>query len=301
MSKNKSMWNKGTAILLDEIGINGNLGRLLNELKLLCLNRFTWNNLPEGLESRHIENALFYNGQAMFFERKEGGYLCLPSSPSNNLNIYGDPLSFNCVGVTENFEVKVSDGVRILNNDNQTPNAPNIYYYAKLLNKIETTMHKNLHQQNYPYIIATNKNNELTMANLYKKIDNGDEVIVVDEKFSNGGDVGINVLQTNAPYLLDKLQQHKNDVINELLTKLGINNTNANNSKKERLLVDEVNVNNGHILMYLDIEYKNRLTACEKINEKFGLNITVEKTIENLSIDFLGKKNDIKKEGVENS
>lgn len=290
MSKNKSLWNKGTSILLDNTGVDGNLGRLLNELKLLCLNRFTWGNLPQGMESRHIENALFYNGQAMFFERVEGGYLCLPSTPSNNLNIYGDSLSFNCVGVTENFEINIDDGIRILNNDNETPNSPMIYYYAKLLNKIETTMHKNLHQQNYPFIIATNKNNELTMTNLYKKIDEGNEAIFVDDKFSNGGDVGINVLKTNAPYLLDKLQQHKNDVINELLTKLGINNTNANNSKKERLLVDEVNVNNGHILMYLDIEYKNRKKACEKINEKFCLNITVEKTIENLSIDFLGQK-----------
>ena len=42
--------------------------------------------------------------------------------------------------------------------------------------------------------------------------------------------------------------------------------------------------------MYLDIEYKNRLLACENINKKFGLNVKVEKVIDNLSLDFLGSK-----------
>ena len=40
--------------------------------------------------------------------------------------------------------------------------------------------------------------------------------------------------------------------------------------------------------MYLDIEYKNRLLACEEINKKFGLNVKVEKVIDSLSHDFLG-------------
>ena len=42
--------------------------------------------------------------------------------------------------------------------------------------------------------------------------------------------------------------------------------------------------------MYLDVEYKNRLLAAEQINEKFGLNIKVEKVIDNLSLNFLGQE-----------
>ena len=82
-----------------------------------------------------------------------------------------------------------------------------------------------------------------------------------------------------------------------LLTKLVLNNSSIN--KKERLLVDEVNVNNGQILMYLDIDYKNRVLACEQINKKFGLNVQVEKVIDNLSLDFLGKEKVELKEGDE--
>ena len=66
-----------------------------------------------------------------------------------------------------------------------------------------------------------------------------------------------------------------NSLMNELLTFLGINNNNTD--KKERLLVDEVNANNEFILVNIEHMYEERKLACELINEKFGLNITVER------------------------
>lgn len=62
---------------------------------------------------------------------------------------------------------------------------------------------------------------------------------------------------------------------NELLTYLGINNT---LEKKERLIVDETNSNNQFIKMSSDIGFKLRQSACEQMNEKFGLNIRVVET-----------------------
>ena len=76
----------------------------------------------------------------------------------------------------------------------------------------------------------------------------------------------------------------------EFLTLMGLNNSNANNNKKERLLVDEVNVNNGEILMNLDVDFKNRLEACERINKRFGLNISVKKNIFDISNEFLSEE-----------
>ena len=105
-----------------------------------------------------------------------------------------------------------------------------------------------------------------------------------------GGELGIEVAQLNAPFVADKLQQHKNNLMCELLTLLGLNNTASNNMKKERLLVDEVNVNNDEIKMYLDIELACREYAVKKVNEKFGLNITVEKTQKDSDLMGLGAK-----------
>ena len=83
------------------------------------------------------------------------------------------------------------------------------------------------------------------------------------------------MLDTQAPYLLDKLQDYKNELRSELLTFLGINNNNI--VKKERLITDEVNANNELISIMLDLMYDLRKKACEEINNKFGLNITVNK------------------------
>ena len=289
MSKSKSMWNKGVGLLLDTHE-NSNLAILLNEISLLALNRFKWTNLPQGLESRHIEKALFEHGQCAFFEHENGGVCCLPCSPSNGVNVYGDPLGYTVHGIGYSNILNSESVVRILNNDKATPTSPTVLKYANLINEIEITQSRNLKHQRVPYILPCTKDNELTVKNIYKKIDTGEEVIFVDSKITNGGDLGVHVLNTDTKYIVNDLQEHKNNIINELLTKLGLNNSSPNGSKHERLLVDEVNVNNGQILMYLDIEYKNRLLACEEINKKFGLNVKVEKVIDNLSHNFLGRQ-----------
>ncbi len=128
------------------------------------------------------------------------------------------------------------------------------------------------------------------MKNIFKKIEDFEESIVVDNRLTQGGNIGIEALSTNTPYVVDKIRNEKNEVMNEMLSWLGLNNTNTN--KKERLLVDEVNVNNNHILMNLDIEYKNRLKACEEINKKYGLEIEVIKTIDLLEVNFIGDIDD---------
>ena len=115
------------------------------------------------------------------------------------------------------------------------------------------------------------------MKNLINKIERDDYAIFIDEKMTNGGDTGLIVDQTLVPFVADKLQEHKNNLVCELLTILGLNNNDSNNMKKERLIVDEVNANNQEIEMYLDTDFKNRQKACEEINAKFGLNITVDK------------------------
>lgn len=272
MSKRKSVFHK----TCNSVSFNDH--RLFNLLKLLTINRFKWENLPDGLESRHIEEALFHTGQIAFYEDRIYGLLALPCSSAGVLNIYGDPTEFVLTGHGFTKHINKKDCVRILNNDTATPSIIHVKYYTEYISNLETLMNDNMRQQRYPFIVTTTKQSEFTMKNLMQQIDNGEDAIFVDERLSNGGDIGINVLNTGAPFLLDKLQEHKNDVMNELMTWLGLNN--ANTDKKERMLVDEINVNNAHILMNLDLEYKNREKACEEINKRYGLNIKVVKAID---------------------
>ena len=276
MSKIKSEWNRGVGLLIDNQINDSNFNRLCNLFTSLALNRFTWNNLPQGMESRHIEQALFRYGQAGFVDDKDIGLICLPASP-RGLNVYGDPTQILLTGNGYSKEFKINDVVRIMNNDLCYPTIIHINYYADKISKVDKSIDMNIKHQKTPYIMKTTKQNELSMKNLIKSIERDDPAIFVDEKLTNGGDTGLILDSTLAPFVADKLQEHKNNLVNELLTILGLNNKAGNEMKKERLIVDEVNANNQEIEMYLDTDYKNRKLACEEINKKFGLNVTVEK------------------------
>lgn len=71
--------------------------RILDEQD--AVNRFTWYNLPSGLNSRLMERILYYKGQGMFFKIDEQFYF-LPYALSGTIDVYGrftdvTPLPFN--------------------------------------------------------------------------------------------------------------------------------------------------------------------------------------------------------------
>lgn len=286
------MARKKSVLHCDKNSLSMNGIRLYELYSMLAKNRFKWINLPNGIESRVIEEYLFEKGQVAFYDDPKYGLICLPCSSNGMMNIYNQPTGYFITGNGYQEQVNSDDVVRVLNNDLGIGGVRQVLHYVNWISSIEDTMYFNLKQQRKPYIVSSTRNNQLSVENVYKKMDEGEEKIVVDENLSAGGKVGIEVLQTNAPYLLDKLQDHKDYISNELLSWLGLNNT---DNKKERLLVDEVNVNNSHILMNLDIEFKNRELACKAINEKFGTNISVIKTIDELQLDFLGAEKEEEK------
>lgn len=64
-----------------------------------AINRFTWYNLPAGLDGRLIERILYYRGQGMFFKLKDKFYF-LPYALDGTIDVYGrfcgvTPLPFN--------------------------------------------------------------------------------------------------------------------------------------------------------------------------------------------------------------
>ena len=256
---------------------NNDYFRLFNHYTNLALNTYRWINLPEGLESKYIEKALYKHGQCFFTLDKDFGYMCLPCSPTGQINIYGEPLGYVLTGVGYSKQVKDTEGVRITNNDTAVPTVWHIDYYTKKMVEVDEVILQNLRQQRFPYVMATTKNTEFTVKNIAKKIEEKEDFIFMDKSLTDGDGLGIQVIPTLAPYLLDKLQIQKLEFERELLTHLGINTV---VEKKERLISCEANANNEHIALNLDLGYKSRKRACELINAKYGLNINVIKVVE---------------------
>lgn len=249
--------------------------RLTKYYQMLALNRYKWENLPNGIESRYIEQMLFDNGECALFDHPDLGLCVLRSSSRENLNIYGEPTKLSLTGFNEHRTVMMDDCVRIMNNDLALPTLPDIVYYARRMAEIDDIIMQNLRQQRVPYLFATDENNSFSMKSLYDRMYQGEPAIFIDKEMLKGEPENIMVIPTTAPYLVDKLQIQKQEMERELLTFLGINNT---LEKKERLLVDETNSNNQFIKMASDIGFKQRQLACEQINEMFGLNVRVIET-----------------------
>lgn len=81
-------------------------------------------------------------------------------------------------------------------------------------------------------------------------------------------------ISSGAPYILDKLEQHRQKIENDILTILGVNNVGIG-EKKEHLIVDEVNANNQDIEEQ-DNAYKTQLEIdFNRVNKVFNKKIKV--------------------------
>ena len=249
--------------------------RLTKHYQMLALNRYRWENLPNGIESRYIEEMLYDNGECAMFDHPDLGLCVLRSSSRENLNIYGEPTKLSLTGFNEHRTVMIDECIRIMNNDLALPTLPNIVYYARRMAEIDDIIMQNLRQQRVPYLFATDENNAFSMKTLYDRMYQGEPAIFIDKEMLKGEPENIMVIPTTTPYLVDKLQIQKQEMERELLTFLGINNT---LEKKERLIVDETNSNNQFIKMASDIGFKQRQLACEQMNQMFGLNVRVIET-----------------------
>ena len=257
---------------------------LLQEFINLAINRFTWENLPIGLTTEQMEFLLINHGQLMCFNDKYYGTLILPCMGTSDINVYGLPTEYRVIGENGKYNktINIEDGVLIRNNPLGTCDIPTLEVFAKRIDDVEMTQDVNLFQQCIPKLILTDEDSKLTAKNIINKIRKFKFVIFGKRTLVNNIKTS-DVLDTSSPYVLDKLQQQKTDLKNELLTYLGINNN--NNIKKERMIVDEVNANNEYTAINLDLMYDLRKKACDEINKKFGLNIKVEKR----EVDQIGK------------
>ena len=62
--------------------------RVLDEQN--AINRYTWFNLPSGLDGQLLERMLYYRGQLAFFYMKETNqFFCLPYALCGNIDVYG--------------------------------------------------------------------------------------------------------------------------------------------------------------------------------------------------------------------
>ena len=275
----------------------------LDRLRMLATSLFTWENLDEiagNGASRFLEQVLYDNGRACFVKDDKLGFLALCVNPSDKLNVYRLPTKVMAWSFGYNKEFDFDDVVYIMNNELQKPTIDSLKLFAYRLYETERTIDINLNAQKTPVLIEGDTKSILTLKNVYTQYSGNIPFVFGNKQFDISNK--LNVLKTDAPYIVDKLDIHKHQIFNDALTVLGIEN--ANTDKKERLITDEVESNNQLVTMYLNCFYKTRKKACDEINEKFlknsdkKINIILNKDVITLLNDNENLNND--KEDFEN-
>ena len=245
---------------------------LYDKFKLICMNAFEWENLPNGIKERHIERWLFANGKAVFFDDPDMGLMCMECQDSGRVNPYGDPVGYRAFGIGFQRYITADNCVVIENNKLRIPTDQFIMFYVNKLTEAERTMDVNVKANKTPVIILCDDKDVLSFKNIFKQVDGNVPAIYADRALNIDG---MTALDLKAKFLGNELMDYKRSVESELLTFLGINNSAVD--KKERLITDEANANNELIESFFALQLEARERACKEINAMFGCNISVKR------------------------
>lgn len=255
--------------------------RVLTEL---AVNRFKWEGLPKTVNPRWLELTLFYTALSVFYYDTEyNEYLALRATGSGRINMVDNPVSFTMLGpLFKSKTLPARQVVPIWANYLRIPDLDIITIYAHRLAELDRTIEINSKNARQNRAIVTTENQRLTMQNITRMIDEGQKDVVVTDRGLIEALTPIDMAVNPDSY--EKLHILRTRIWNECMGMLGINN--ANQDKKERLVESEVGANDDQIGAMQDVNLNARQQACEQINSKFGLQVSVElrRTMLNLSI-----------------
>lgn len=254
----------------------------VTRLSMIAVSMYEWRNLPETIDERFLEYTLLTNGCAVFFyDDVIHDFLCTETMYGGDFNVYripGDRRAYAVNGY--NRQLDSSNSVLIF--DNYLRNTPmtTIELFARRLTEIERTIDVNVKAQKTPVIVKANQKQRLTMKNLYMQYDGNEPFIFGDDSLDMSS---LQVLNTQAPYVSDRLQTLKVQIWQDALNFLGVETMNVN--RRERTNAEET----AHDLGYVEAQRYTKLNARRQaaalINGMFDLDITVDFRSNTTNID----------------
>ena len=293
----------------------------LLRFKRIAMSMFEWINLPRSMNARYLEMCLFYFGKAALLKDKTYGFINTKCAGTGYVNIYGLPTKLHCFSYDFDSERKLYTGLNPLDSEKQReakeiyecilvqnnwdcePTISTMELFAYRLYEASRVCDINITAQKTPVLLVADETQRLFLENLYQQY-NGNQPFIFGDK-AQFGENAVKSINTQAPYVADKITEYKKEIWNEALTFLGVNNIML--EKKERLVTDEANSNNELINLNLQSFLAPRQEACRQFNEKFGLtgtdreiSVRVRSDLFNIIKKEMSTTKDLIKEKIEN-
>lgn len=254
-----------------------------NRLLELAISMYEWKNLPKEIDERYLELTLCEQGHAVFFKDEElDKYLATKVALGGRFDVYLRPINYRAYASNGyNNQLSNDNSVLIYNNYLHTNTIDELKLFAMKLYDVDASVIVNAKAQKTPILISCDENQRLSMKNAYMDYEGNMPVIYGDTNLNPNS---INVINTQAPYVADRLYTLKKEIWGEAMTYLGISNLTSN--KKERLITNEVAHSQGSVISSRHSRLEQRRQACEKINEMYGLNLEVNFR-EDLEVEYM--------------
>lgn len=245
----------------------------IQRLKSIAISCFDWDGLPETIRQQQLELALLRRGRALFYyDEVLERYLAMRCIGYPPLDVYDEPVRRRAYANNGyNYEATNLNSVLIWDNYLHEDIWTSLCMFAKRLTNIEITKDINLRAQKTPVMILCDDRQRLTMENLFMKIDMGSPVIYGSKSLDMDS---VKVLNLEAPYLVDKLQNEKVNVLHEAFSFLGVGSMEI--IKRERYITSEMQASQESNVAQRANRLKARIEAARLINDMYGLNVSVQ-------------------------
>lgn len=238
----------------------------LARLQMIGTSCFEWHNLPETIDPRFLEVNLLNEGKMIYFIDDVLGALALRVVIAGEWDVYNIPRERTAVASnTYRKHLTADDSVVIFDNYLHINMYPFLCKFASDLANIDLTINLAVKKYRTPWIVCCDESQLLTMKNVFLQANIGVPEIFAGKNMDLDS---IKTLELKSPYIIDKLYQHKQSILREAFSFLGVGNLEI--EKRERVNVREVQVAQESNQAERACRLKARQYAADQINKLFG-------------------------------
>ena len=274
--KNTTMSNTSKYDIMEDVtdvfnGYNYYIDYLYEKL----IRIFKYENLPPQIPRDALENYILSNGYAGITNNKDYGLVGVPCT-KYGVGLYPryQPLAQYCTPLMQGTNLLIGRDIVVIKNNSLEISCDDIVKrYARMLADFDATI--NIITSNMRMPVLPSFDNE-DSAESYKAVmvanRLGQTDTVIDKSFFQKG--AFTPFSANGSNIkVNDVISGRNEILHTFLSEIGIATA---NDKRERLVVDEVNVNSQLLLFNVADMLECRKKAVDQINALYGTNITVE-------------------------
>lgn len=255
-----------------------------NRLINLSLNTFEWKGLPDTCDVRVMEQALLWRGFMCFYKDKDGNVWSYSAGPGGKRTKMGyasngfwyalNGENGKCEFYWPFMDNTNANAVLCLDNEQQWPHIFYIMRGAERIADARRALDVAAQNSKFPYILQCSEEQKDTILSIFNDVYNNEPLIITQKNndFANQ----TSVFNTNVREgIIKELWDYYQNTYSDVLETLGVR-TNKNEDKKERMTIQEVSGSTDFVRKNIDYRLKTRQEFCDRVNEAFGLNISVD-------------------------